>query len=76
MYKRLYLITISIIIAISLNSCAVAAILIGATVVAGGTVYYINGNYVIEVPRDIRSVYNATIKTIQMDSQNKLISQA
>ena len=76
MYKKLHLITISIIIAISLNSCAVAAILIGAAVVAGGTVYYINGNYVIEVPRDIRSVYNATIKTIQMDSQNKLISQA
>lgn len=75
MYKKLYLITISIIIAISLNSCAVAAILIGVAVVAGGTVYYINGNYVIEVPRDIRSVYNATIKTIQMDSENKLISQ-
>ena len=75
MYKKLYLITISIIIAISLNSCVVAAILIGTAVVAGGTVYYINGNYIIEVPRDIRSVYNATIKTIQMDSQNKLISQ-
>ncbi|ALB02188.1 membrane protein [Francisella persica ATCC VR-331] len=75
MYKKLYLITISIIIAISLNSCVVAAILIGTAVVAGCTVYYINGNYIIEVPRDIRSVYNATIKTIQMDSQNKLISQ-
>lgn len=73
--KKLYLIILSTIIAISLNSCVVAAVLIGTAVVAGGTVYYINGNYIIEVPKDIRSVYNATIKTIQMDSQNKLISQ-
>lgn len=73
--QKLYLIILSTIIAISLNSCVVAAVLIGTAVVAGGTVYYINGNYIIEVPKDIRSVYNATIKTIQMDSQNKLISQ-
>ncbi|APC92402.1 MULTISPECIES: DUF3568 family protein [Francisella] len=75
MYKKLFLIIIPIIIAISLNSCVVAAVLIGTAVVAGGTVYYINGNYIIKVPRDIRSVYNATIKTIQMNSQYTLISQ-
>ena len=75
MYRRICLIITSIIIVISLNSCVVIAVLIGTAVVAGGTVYYISGNYIIEVPRDIRSVYNATIKTIQMDSQNKLINQ-
>ncbi|AIT09626.1 membrane protein [Candidatus Francisella endociliophora] len=76
MYKKIRLILLSIFIAISLNSCVVAAILIGTAAVAGGAVYYVNGNYIIEVPKDLRSVYNATIKAIQMDSKYKLLSQS
>lgn len=75
MYKKIKLLFLSIIIVTSLNSCVLAAVLIGGAIVAGGTVYYINGNYIIEVPKDLRTVYNATIKAIQMDSKYRLISQ-
>lgn len=75
MCKKIRLLLVSILIAISLNSCILAGVLIGTAAVAGGAVYYINGNYIIEVPKDLRSVYNATIKTIQMDSKNSLLSQ-
>lgn len=75
MYKKIKLLLLSIIIVTSLNSCVLAAVLIGGAIVAGGTVYYINGNYIIEVPKDLRTVYNATIKAIQMDSKYTLISQ-
>jgi hypothetical protein len=59
-----------------LNSCVLAAVLIGTAAIAGGAVYYINGNYIIEVPRDMRSVYNATIKTIQSNNQYFLLNQS
>lgn len=62
-------------IALTLNSCLLATALIGTAVVAGGAVYYINGNYVIEIPKDIRSVYNSTIKTLQTTSSYSLKDQ-
>ena len=55
---------LSFIILFSLNSC-VSAIVATALISAGGSVYYLSGNYIIEVPRDMRAVYNATLKTIQ-----------
>lgn len=75
MYNKIKLILLSIVIITSLNSCVLTAVLIGGAIVAGGTVYYINGNYIVEVPKDLRTVYNATIKSIQMDSKYTLISQ-
>lgn len=76
MYKKIRLILVLISISISLNSCVLAAVLIGTAAIAGGAVYYINGNYIIEVPRDMRSVYNATIKTIQSNNQYFLLNQS
>ncbi|MBK2259252.1 DUF3568 family protein [Francisella philomiragia] len=76
MFKKAHFIILAVIILISLNSCVATALLIGAAVVAGGAVYYVNGDYIIEVPKDIRSVYNATIKTMQMDKQFSLLSQS
>ncbi|QWU99248.1 MULTISPECIES: DUF3568 family protein [Francisella] len=76
MFKKARFIILSAIILISLNSCVATAVIIGAAVVAGGAVYYVNGDYIIEVPKDIRSVYNATIKTMQMDKQYSLLSQS
>ena len=72
MYKKFRLIILSILTVCCLNSCVLAAVLIGTAVVAGGTVYYINGNYIIEIPRDLRTVYNATIKAIQVNSKYSL----
>ena len=72
MYKKFRLIILSILTVCCLNSCVLAAVLIGTAVVAGGTVYYINGNYIIEIPRDLRTVYNATIKAIQSNSKYSL----
>lgn len=76
MYKKIRLILICILLATSLNSCVLAAVLIGGAVIAGGAVYYVKGDYIIEVPRDIRSVYNATIKTIQSNNQYSLTGQS
>ncbi|WP_072713418.1 DUF3568 family protein [Francisella uliginis] len=72
MYKKFRLIILSILTVCCLNSCVLAVVLIGTAVVAGGTVYYINGNYIIEIPRDLRTVYNATIKAIQSNSKYSL----
>ncbi|WP_150467852.1 DUF3568 family protein [Francisella sp. SYW-9] len=72
MYKKFRLLILSIFAICCLNSCVLTAILIGTAVVAGGAVYYINGNYIVEVPKDIRAVYNATIKTIQNNSKYSL----
>ncbi|WP_267904799.1 DUF3568 family protein [Allofrancisella guangzhouensis] len=41
----------------------------------GGNVYYINGNYIIEIPKNIRSAYNATIKTFQTNNTYSLKDQ-
>lgn len=76
MYKKFRLLILSILIISCLNSCVLAAILIGTAVVAGGAVYYINGNYIIEIPRDLRTVYNATIKAIQMNNRYSLKNQS
>ena len=75
MYKKIKLIAVTTVICVALNSCVLAAVLIGTAAVAGGTVYYVNGNYIIEVPKNIRSVYNATIKTIQMNNEYGLKNQ-
>ncbi|MED7788848.1 DUF3568 family protein [Francisella sp. 19X1-34] len=72
MYKKLRLLVLMILTICCLNSCVLTAILIGTAVVAGGTVYYMNGNYIVEVPKDLRTVYNATIKTIQNNSKYSL----
>ncbi|QIW10989.1 DUF3568 family protein [Francisella sp. LA112445] len=72
MYKKLRLLILSIFVILCLNSCVLTAILIGTAVVAGGTVYYMNGNYIVEIPRDLRTVYNATIKAIQSNSKYSL----
>ncbi|MED7820372.1 MULTISPECIES: DUF3568 family protein [unclassified Francisella] len=76
MYKKFRLLILSILIISCLNSCVLATILIGTAVVAGGAVYYINGNYIIEIPRDLRTVYNATIKAIQMNNRYSLKNQS
>ena len=76
MFRKAHFIILSTIILISLNSCVATAVIIGAAVVAGGAVYYVNGDYIIKVPKDIRSVYNATIKTMQMGKQYSLLSQS
>ncbi|QIV93858.1 DUF3568 family protein [Allofrancisella frigidaquae] len=76
MLKKFKLIILGFIIATALNSCVLAAILVGSAAIAGGTVYYINGNYIIEIPKDIRSVYNATIKTFQTNSLYSLNGQS
>ncbi|KEI35030.1 hypothetical protein FRA_43c11070 [Francisella sp. W12-1067] len=76
MLKKFKLIILGFIITTALNSCVLAAILVGSAAIAGGTVYYINGNYVIEIPKDIRSVYNATIKTFQTNSLYSLNGQS
>lgn len=76
MIKNLKFICLALIAAIILNSCVVTALLVGGAVIAGGTMYYINGYYIIEVPKDIRTVYNATIKTIQMNNSYSLDSQS
>jgi len=73
--RKIKLIVLSIFLALFLNSCVLAAVLVGGAIVAGGTVYYINGNYIIEVPKELRTVYNATIKSIQMDRKYSLINQ-
>ncbi|QIV95345.1 uncharacterized protein DUF3568 [Allofrancisella inopinata] len=76
MLKKFKPIVLGFIIATALNSCVLAAILVGSAAVAGGTVYYINGNYVIEIPKDVRSVYNATIKTFQTNNLYSLNGQS
>ena len=72
MFKNPRLIILCALTTYCLNSCVLAAVLIGTTVVAGGAVYYVNGNYIIEIPKDLRTVYNATIKAIQSKSEYSL----
>ena len=66
----------SLLILTSLNGCILSAVVIGTALVAGGTVYYINGYYIIEIPKDIRTVFNATIKTIQTNNVYSLETQS
>ncbi|QLE79331.1 DUF3568 family protein [Francisella sp. Scap27] len=73
--KKLKFLCLALFVTTMLNSCVVTALLIGTAIVAGGAVYYINGYYIIEVPKDIRTVYNATIKAIQTNNDYKLDSQ-
>ena len=75
MFKKIKLIFISLLILTSLNCCIATALLIGTAVVAGGAVYYINGYYIIEIPKNMRTVFNATIKAIQTNNSYSLQTQ-
>ena len=75
MFKKIKLIFISLLILTSLNGCITTALLIGTAVVAGGAVYYINGYYIIEIPKNMRTVFNATIKAIQTNNSYSLQTQ-
>ena len=75
MFRKIKFLIISILIITSLNSCVVTTLLIGTAIVAGGAVYYINGNYIIEVSKNIRTIFNATIKTIQTNNSYSLGTQ-
>ncbi|ASG67030.1 membrane protein [Francisella halioticida] len=75
MRKTIRLIILSIFTVYCLNSCILTAVLVGSAIVAGGAVYYVKGDYVIEIPRDLRTVYNATIKAIQVNRKYSLKNQ-
>lgn len=76
MFRKTKFLLISILILTSLNSCVFTAVVISTALVAGGAVYYINGYYIIEVPKNIRTLFNATIKTVQTNSVYSLQAQS
>jgi outer membrane protease len=58
---------------LSLSSCVTGVILIGAAIVAaGGTYYYLDGNYMVELPDNTREVYSATLKYMQTSSKYRI----
>ena len=70
-------ITIILTTILFLNSCVLTtATIVGASLITGGTFYYYRGIYIIEVPSDLRTVYNSAIKTIQMNEKYSLKNQS
>jgi len=58
---------------LSLSGCITGVILIGAALVAaGGTYYYLDGNYIVELPDSTREVYSATLKYMQTGSKYRI----
>ena len=76
MFRKIKLLCIFLLILTSLNSCILGTLVIGTALVAGGAVYYMNGYYIIEIPKSMRTVFNATIKTIQTNNVYSLETQS
>ena len=58
---------------LSLSGCIAGVILIGAAIVAaGGTYYYLDGNYMLELPDSTRDVYSAALKYMQNSSKYRI----